>query len=87
MMISRRAGDTNPISQVNLTYRESLRPADREAIHEIITSSGFFSQTEIEIAMELVREGQTKGAASGYRFLLAEQDGRVVGYTCYGLIP
>jgi GNAT superfamily N-acetyltransferase len=86
-MVIRQAGDTDSIRHANLTFRENLRPADREAIHEIIPSSGVFSQTEIEIAMELVQEGQTRGAAGNYRFLLAEQEGRVVGYTCYGLIP
>ena len=50
-------------------------------------SSGFFSPQEIEVARELVQERLAKGVSSGYFFLFAEAEGRVVGYACYGPIP
>jgi len=56
-------------------------------IREIINSSGFFSSQETEVACELVRERLSKGISSGYLFLFAEMEGRIMGYTCYGPIP
>jgi GNAT superfamily N-acetyltransferase len=37
--------------------------------------------------VELVEERLAKGAASGYEFVLAECDGRLIGYTTFGPIP
>jgi GNAT superfamily N-acetyltransferase len=36
--------------------------------------------------VELVRERLAKGDASGYYFVFAEQEDRIIGYTCYGPI-
>ena len=46
-----------------------------------------FSRAEVEIAMELVREFLGRGTDSGYRFAVAEYDGGVIGYACFGPIP
>lgn len=70
-----------------LTYRKDPLPYDREIIREIVDSTGFFSEEEVEIAVELVDERLSKGIPSGYHFLFAESDGRVIGYTCFGPIP
>ena len=69
------------------SFRQELRESDRSAIRELAQATGFFHADEVEIAVELVDERLNKGAASGYEFLLAEQDGRVAGYTCFGPIP
>jgi ribosomal protein S18 acetylase RimI-like enzyme len=61
-------------------------PADRDAVRAIVESTGFFNPAEVGIAVELVDERLAKGPASGYHFVFAERDGRVGGYTCYGLI-
>jgi D-alanine-D-alanine ligase len=45
-----------------------------------------FYDHEIDVAVELVDERLKRGPASGYFFLFAELDGRVVGYSCYGPI-
>ena len=58
-----------------------------ERVREIVVSSGFFSEAEIEVAVELVQERLNKGVESGYYFLFAEQDQKVVGYSCFGPIP
>ncbi len=70
-----------------LRYRTSPLPTDAERIREIIEASDFFSPQETEIACELVQERLTHGIQSGYRFLFAETEERVLGYTCYGPIP
>lgn len=68
------------------TFREDPRPSDIEAVRRIVVSTGFFNEEEIDIAAELVEERIKRGLASGYLFLFAEQDGEVMGYTCYGPI-
>lgn len=68
------------------SLRASVRADDREIVRRMIAGSGFFSDAEVDVAVELVDERLAKGPASGYEFLFAEQDGRVVGYACYGEI-
>lgn len=69
-----------------LIFRENVLPGDNSAVRAIVASSGFFYDHEIEVAVELVQERQEKGLKSGYLFLFAELDGKVVGYCCYGSI-
>lgn len=69
-----------------IRYRENVYSSDCDNIRRIVASSGFFSPEEIRVAVELAEERMARGAVSGYDFLFAEQSGRVIGYTCYGLI-
>lgn len=71
----------------HLRYRDEVRPGDRDVVRDIIASSGFFSQAEVDIAVELVDERLAQGQRSGYYFLFAEHGGEVLGYTCFGPIP
>jgi GNAT superfamily N-acetyltransferase len=68
-------------------YREHVLPEDRESVRRIVASSRFFTEPEIDVAVELVDERLAQGPASGYHFIFAEIDGRAVGYSCFGLIP
>ena len=70
-----------------ITWREEPRPSDRKRVWEIVVSSGFFSDAEVEVAVELVQERLNKGIESGYFFLFAEKDRNVAGYSCFGPIP
>lgn len=70
-----------------LTFRENVRPSDCGCIARIVRSSGFFSEGEVSVAVELVSERIEKGLSSGYRFLFAEVFESVIGYTCFGPIP
>ncbi|MCX6556534.1 MAG: GNAT family N-acetyltransferase [Candidatus Aminicenantes bacterium] len=72
--------------QTPLLYREKVLPGDAAAVRAIVASSGYFHGHEIDVAVELVDERLQKGLKSGYYFVFAEQDGRVVGYCCYGPI-
>lgn len=67
-------------------YRRDVHLSDRNAIREIVTSSGFFSSAEIDIAIELLDERLLQGDKSGYSFLFAEREERVIGYVCFGPI-
>jgi len=70
-----------------IVLREEARPEDREAVDRLVRATGFFSEEEIGIAVELVGERLEKGEASGYHFLFAEGEGRLLGYACFGPIP
>src|SRR5690606_20183233 len=70
-----------------LTLRAEARAADIEAVRRLVEATGFFSEEEEAIALELVEERLLKGEASGYDFLFAHRGGAVVGSACYGRIP
>lgn len=70
-----------------LTYREEVTPKDVKTVRRLAEESGMFTPEEVRIAVELVEERLAKGLGSGYRFLFAEEAGRVQGYTSYGHTP
>ena len=69
-----------------ITFRTELNAADRAAIRCLVESTGVFNAVELDCAVELADERLKEGPASGYHFVFAELDGRVVGYACYGPI-
>lgn len=71
----------------DVTWRDGVREEDAEAVRGLVAATGVFSSEEVEIAKELVEERLARGVASGYHFLLAEAEGRLLGYTCFGPIP
>ncbi len=68
-------------------YRDTLRDGDDAAVERIVTRTGVFSAEEIGIARSLVAETRERGAAAGYRFLIADGENGIDGYTCFGPIP
>ncbi len=72
---------------MNITIRTAVTQSDLSNIERIVRSTGFFTEEEVAIAIELVDEFLKKGENSGYRFIFAETDNTTVGYSCYGLIP
>jgi ribosomal protein S18 acetylase RimI-like enzyme len=46
-----------------------------------------FRPDETAVGIELVVEGLRRGKESGYHFVFAENDTRLLGYCCYGPIP
>jgi len=79
-----------PITKADLLQELRLRheviPSDAETIRRLTASTGFFYPYEVDVAEELVLDRLSRGDASEYFFVFAEQDRRVVGYTCYGPI-
>lgn len=53
----------------------------------MIAETGYFTDAEVDVAVELVDERLAKGSASGYEFAFIEAGGQVVGYASYGEIP
>jgi GNAT superfamily N-acetyltransferase len=70
-----------------LQVRRGLKGIDRPAIETLIRATAFFNTEEITVAMELVDDRLSHGEASHYRFLVAEMDGHIAGYACWGPIP
>ncbi len=72
---------------MEIKYRTELKPGDPEVVREIVLSTGFFYDFEIDVAVEIVDEAMAKGAEeSGYYFIFAEADGRTIGFSCTGPI-
>jgi ribosomal protein S18 acetylase RimI-like enzyme len=73
---------------MNLTFRDETKPSDRDTVHRIVESTGFFNPEEVLVAMELVDDRLSKGAGSDYHFLFCQNEtGQVLGYTCFGHVP
>jgi ribosomal protein S18 acetylase RimI-like enzyme len=82
----RTSREGQPLISKEVTYRRDVVAADREQVRDLVASSRFFSEHEIDVAAELVEERLSKGLKSGYHFLFAEDRGHLLGYTCYGPI-
>jgi GNAT superfamily N-acetyltransferase len=74
------------IRVMNLTFRMIPEYRDIARVWEIVESTKFFYDHEIEIASELVAERFNEGESTGYYFVFAEVDGITVAYSCFGPI-
>ena len=69
-------------------YRYKLKRSDRKRIKEILRSTGFFYDFEIKIAIDIVDLTLRKGEEiSGYHFVIAENENKMIGFSCYGAAP
>ena len=69
-----------------ITLRDDVTNDDVRAVRRIVEATQFFRPDEVDVAVELVEERIARGPQSGYEFLLAEQQGVLVGYACFGPI-
>ncbi|NLX05087.1 MAG: GNAT family N-acetyltransferase [Phycisphaerae bacterium] len=60
---------------------------DRADILELLEATAFFRPDELEIAREVLDEAIAKGPRGHYQSFTAEQDGRAIGWVCYGPTP
>jgi GNAT superfamily N-acetyltransferase len=67
--------------------RTAPEAGDVEQLRALVTATGFFSDEEIAVAVELIEERLARGSASDYRFLFAEEEWRLTAYTCFGRVP
>ena len=75
-----------PAATTELTLRDELRPPDRSALERILLDSKYFRTDEVPVALQLMDDRLANGEHSEYRFIVAEREGKVIGYCCYGLI-
>jgi len=71
---------------MSLTFRTTPEKSDIQSIRDIVVSTGFFYDHEVEIAVELVEERLNLGEVTGYYFVFAEVDGVTAAYSCFGPI-
>ena len=69
------------------SFRTTLHQSDPAEIERLVRGTGFFSSEEIAIARELADDGLAQGSSSHYRFILAEHQKTLAGYTCFGPVP
>lgn len=71
-----------------MNYRSELKNSHIPVLKEILVSTGFFYDFEVEVAIEIAVENLEKGEEkSGYIFLVAEEEGNPVGFASYGKTP
>lgn len=75
------------MSLQNFKVRYEVKPSDLKAVEEIVSSTHFFREDEIKVAIELVQEALDKGKPSGYHFVFLESDEKTIAYACFGPIP
>jgi len=71
-----------------MEFRNKLKSTDIAHLNDILVSTGFFYDSEVEIALELAQENLVKGEEkSGYVFNIAEENEVPIAFSCYGKIP
>ena len=75
-------GSSTTRSDAPVRWRD-LAPGDRGPIERILRATGAFDDAEVDVALELVDSPRDVG----YRFVVAEVDGAVAGYACFGATP
>ncbi|MBL8199317.1 MAG: GNAT family N-acetyltransferase [Chromatiales bacterium] len=68
-------------------FRDHLIDSDPDQIEAMVRGTEFFSPEEISIARELADDALANGDGSHYRFALADKDGSLAAYACFGRIP
>ena len=63
-----------------------LSARDRAPLQQLLTKDGLFTREEVSVALELI-DGALAEPGGEYRALVAELDGRLAGYICYGPTP
>jgi GNAT superfamily N-acetyltransferase len=65
-----------------------VTPADRPALEKILSSSGYFYDYEVDLALSLADETFQKGEEKGgYYWIRLTEDDKVIGFTCFGPNP
>ncbi len=71
----------------DIIYRFSITEKDKKSIREVLESTRFFYDYEVDVAVEIAHDYLTMDDHNGYHFLVAEHNGKMIGYANYGLIP
>jgi ribosomal protein S18 acetylase RimI-like enzyme len=71
---------------MNISFRTTPEKKDILRVRDIVVSTRFFYEHEIEIAVELVEERVSRGESSGYNFVFADIEGVTAAYSCFGSI-
>ena len=73
---------------MDFQYRYQLKKSDRNKIRDLLLSTGFFYDYEIKVAVDIVELVYRNGEdTSGYHFVIAEKDDKMLGFSCFGAAP
>ena len=77
---------------IDITWRDTPRAEDADAVRGIVASTGVFRADEVEVAVELLEVALREGPSAGYHFLFAHPPGGDAAaapdaYACFGPIP
>ncbi len=64
-----------------------LQADDHPEIARILKSCGAFHEEEVAIGLELVDESLNPGPSTDYRWFVADREGEVLGFACFGAVP
>ena len=73
-----------------MTDTVSIRPMakdDFDPLLEIVRKTGMFTQAEVEVAFELMDIWLNRPEQKDYIIHVAEENGELAGYVCYGPTP
>ena len=74
------------MASLEISLRE-LKAEDRPSIARILETCGAFQPAEVTIGLELVDESLNPGPSTDYRWFVADRDGLVLGFACFGPVP
>lgn len=69
---------------MTIIYRKETKQSDLKDFGEVLNSSGFFYEYEIEAAEDFLKYQLEDGDESGIHYYMAEDNGKLVGFICFG---
>lgn len=67
-----------------IIYRKETKQSDLNDFREVLKSSGFFYDYEIEAAEDFLTYQLEDGDESGIHYFMAEENGKMIGFVCFG---
>jgi ribosomal protein S18 acetylase RimI-like enzyme len=64
-----------------------LAPPHRAKLASLLDQTPEFTRAEVAVALELVDAALADPSADDYRFIVAQEGDRVLGYACFGSTP
>ena len=71
----------------DITLKYFITDKERDEIRQILDSTGFFYDYEIDVAVEIADEYLSREDHNGYYFIGAYLNNKLIGFTTYGEIP
>jgi ribosomal protein S18 acetylase RimI-like enzyme len=79
--------NTNSFRVSDLNFKFSIDQVDKNSIKEILSSSGYFYDYEVEVALEIADDYLNNEDHNAYHFIAAMLQNQMIGFSCYGHIP
>ena len=79
--------NTNSFRVSDLNFKFSIDQVDKNSIKEILYSSGYFYDYEVEVALEIADDYLNNEDHNAYHFIAAMLQNQMIGFSCYGHIP